>query len=68
VGGWGDLGKDIREKFDQDLHALLWVEMVHSLLQGFQRLVDEGLQDCPILTLLFFSGRGKRIGPAYMLW
>ena len=43
------LGEDIGEKFDQDLQAFLGVEMIHSLLQGFQLLVDEVLQDRPQL-------------------
>ena len=49
MGGWGDLGEDIREEFDQDLQALLGVEMIHSLLQGLQLLMDEVFQDRPLL-------------------
>lgn len=64
MGRWGDFGEDIREEFDQDLQALLGVEMVQSLLEGFQLLVEEVLQNRLAPTLLFFFGprQTKRAG------
>ena len=63
----GDLGENVREEFDQDFKAFLRVELIQSLLQGFQRLVDEALQDCPIPTLLFFGPRQTKRAGIYAL-